>query len=948
MSPLLERERELEALSAALAAAADGAGSTVMIEGPAGIGKSRLLAAAAATARAAGLRLLEGRGIELERDVPFGVAIELLGPAIHAVRESEREDPLAGQAALAGSLLDRSLPVPHDAQALVRGLYWATVNLTGESRVPASRRPLAILIDDGQWADRPSLTFLAQLAARIGELPVAMIIARRTGETAGTDGLLDRLRDQPASMVLEPQALSESAVGCIVRTELPGSEPAFIAACAHVSGGNPFLTRELARSLRADAVLPTAGSVSQVERLVPASVLNSLLVRMGRLGESAARIAAAVAVLGGGTRLRHAIALAEVDVREAERAADALAEAAILTGGEPLGFTHPLIATAVYADLPDFARARMHREAAGLLVADAAPAQEIAAHLLVSRPDGDPQVLEILREAGRTALAQGDPGAATRLLLRALAEPPQPDLRPLVLLELAAAEARHGDTAAEEHAVEALAMLGRGDVRAVALRAVAGMRLALGNHSGAAAAMQEALAEVDPDDPTAQAVLADYLTVNMFRAPLHPEAQERLAPLAEAAREGHLPEDAGLLAHLALSFALGREDPLRVRLLADGATAADPLVDPGTHGMLMGIVVQALSSVDELEAAERIADAAVEAARPLGSALVTSVATFHRAIPLFYAGRVADALADLEQARVGIDEGWTGGLAWVASLKARALLELGDAAGAREALAIPPVPPESMDRSMLLFAQAQLALAERDHAAALEHATEAGRHLDTGFGIDHPGLLPWRDAAALAAVALGEHAEGRRLSAAALERAQWSGVPRAIARALRTAAVLAGGRERIDLLAAAAEVLEGSRAALMRTHVLVELGAALRRDGRRSDARAPLRKALQMADVMGVVPLAEQARQELRATGARPRRAAFTGVDALTPAERRVAQLAARGLTSPQIAQELFVTTKTIQSHLASAYRKLDISSRLQLASALGEDAAHPSSPNAS
>jgi DNA-binding NarL/FixJ family response regulator len=126
----------------------------------------------------------------------------------------------------------------------------------------------------------------------------------------------------------------------------------------------------------------------------------------------------------------------------------------------------------------------------------------------------------------------------------------------------------------------------------------------------------------------------------------------------------------------------------------------------------------------------------------------------------------------------------------------------------------------------------------------------------------------------------------------------------------------------------------------MRTHVLVELGAALRRDGHRSEARLPLRQALQMADAMGVVPLAEEARQELRATGARPRRAAFSGVDALTPAERRVAQLAARGLTSPQIAQELFVTTKTIQSHLASAYRKLDISSRLQLASALGEDAA--------
>jgi DNA-binding CsgD family transcriptional regulator len=98
-----------------------------------------------------------------------------------------------------------------------------------------------------------------------------------------------------------------------------------------------------------------------------------------------------------------------------------------------------------------------------------------------------------------------------------------------------------------------------------------------------------------------------------------------------------------------------------------------------------------------------------------------------------------------------------------------------------------------------------------------------------------------------------------------------------------------------------------------------------------------LREALQLADRIGAVPVAEAARHELRATGARPRRAAFTGVDALTPAERRVAQLAAQGLTNPQIAQDLFVTTKTVQTHLAHAYRKLDISSRRQLPSTLGE-----------
>jgi DNA-binding NarL/FixJ family response regulator len=126
---------------------------------------------------------------------------------------------------------------------------------------------------------------------------------------------------------------------------------------------------------------------------------------------------------------------------------------------------------------------------------------------------------------------------------------------------------------------------------------------------------------------------------------------------------------------------------------------------------------------------------------------------------------------------------------------------------------------------------------------------------------------------------------------------------------------------------------------LAAAHALCDLGVALRRAGCRAEAQPPLRRALQLADWMGAAPLAESIRHELLATGARPRRSAYTGIDALTPAELRVAQLAAQGLTNPQIAQELFVTAKTVQTHLAHVYRKLDISSRRRLPAVLAENA---------
>ncbi|MGH3246938.1 MAG: AAA family ATPase, partial [Trebonia sp.] len=393
---LYEREAELAALSRALAAARSGAGGLVLLEGPAGIGKSRLLAEARARADALGMTTLTARGIDLERDASFGVAADLFGAAL--AEAPGRARLLSGQAALATALfypmtgaavppaVPPSADPSADPSALVRGLYWLTVNVAAESSPGAGTGGLLIEVDDAQWVDRPSLTYLAHLAARIDELPAVLVIAVRSGEQATDRPTLNWLRDRSGNGLLRPRALSPEAVGQLARAELPAAEPAFTRACAEVSDGNPFLATELLRALRADGIAPTAGSVARVRSLVPDSVLRAVLVRLARLGEPAEMLAKAVAVLGNRAPMRQARLLTSLDAAQAEQAADALASAHILAPGEPLRFTHPLIATSVYADIPAFARARAHRSAAELLAAEGAAQDVVVAQLLLTRP----------------------------------------------------------------------------------------------------------------------------------------------------------------------------------------------------------------------------------------------------------------------------------------------------------------------------------------------------------------------------------------------------------------------------------------------------------------------------------------------------------------------------------------------------------------------------------
>jgi DNA-binding CsgD family transcriptional regulator len=237
----------------------------------------------------------------------------------------------------------------------------------------------------------------------------------------------------------------------------------------------------------------------------------------------------------------------------------------------------------------------------------------------------------------------------------------------------------------------------------------------------------------------------------------------------------------------------------------------------------------------------------------------------------------------------------------------------------------------------LIWAGTPLLLARgRLHAAAGNHRTAVSDLLETGrrcavWSMTNPAMVPWRSTVAVSLARLGDRDQAIALAEEEVELARRWGAHRAIGISLRAAGMIHNGAPGIELLRMAADVLASSPAPLEHARARCELGAALRRAGHRSEARQELRRALDLAHRLGGTAVAIQARDELRIAGARPRRAATRGRDALTPSELRTARLAAAGQTNREIAESLFVTLRTVETHLTSSYAKLGISSRRQL-----------------
>src|SRR3954469_15240883 len=429
---LVERDREISLLDTVLHEAVTGEGRAVLIEGPPGIGKSRLLAEFRRRASAEGAVVLQRRAGELEREFPFGVVRQLF--------EGVVTDPaaLAGAAAPAAVVFsspEAGAPTGDASFAALHGLYWLALNLAAE-------RPLLLEVDDLQWCDRPSLRFLAYLVRRLEGPPVLVSASVRTGDPPTDAALLAEIANDPATAHVRPGPLSEEAVGELVAQRL-GAIPdgASKRACHTPTGGNPLLVRQLLNALETDRVTPDAAHADVVRAIGSRAVSSSVLLRLARLPGEAATVARAVAVLGESADLPVVAGLAGLDEAQVAATMASLARAEILRPEPPPGFVHPLVRDAVYLGLPLGERELLHARAAAVLQRVGAPLDQIAGQLMHTPRRGDPQVSRVLNEAGMVAFKRGAIDSAASCLRRALEEPPAPGVKPQLLLDLGEVEA---------------------------------------------------------------------------------------------------------------------------------------------------------------------------------------------------------------------------------------------------------------------------------------------------------------------------------------------------------------------------------------------------------------------------------------------------------------------------------------------------------------------------
>ena len=876
---LLERDRELGTLGDALSEARRGHGQVILVEARAGLGKTSLLRAASETAAGLGFTCLRARASELERDFAYGCVRQLLEPAVVRASDADRDRLFAGTAALSKPLFAptgeaRLSPSADTEFSMLHGLYWLLDNL-------AELAPVVLFVDDLHWADAETLRFLNYLAPRTDGLALAVVASTRSGEKVPAD--LVRLAAGPETTLLRPLPLSIDAVAAVC-TRVLGADVTgeFAAACREATGGNPFFLEALLHEAREQKVAPDAQEAARVRRIGPASVAQAVLLRLSGAPAATGALVRAAAVLGDGGSLAEAAHLADVGEEDATAAADLLAALEILAPGEELEFAHPIVREAVYADIGPRQRAEMHTRAAHVLAARGASEERIAAQIAEAEPVGDPARVELLRRVAADALGRGAPTAAVAWLGRALAEPPPPTSMAAVLLELGVAELRVGSPEAVEHLAEAAELIREPALLAMSARLLGNALTWARESDRAVEALSSAIDDVEPADRELALVLEADLAAHAQVA-----SRETRAPAAKrlerhAGVAGSTPAERLVLASLAFERARASESENEAaahleRALAGGRLIGEQELDvpPTVYVLLVGLL-----ATDALDLTDSVLDRMLADARARGSIPAVAFVLAHQGVASMRRGAVARAEANARTALELLDaHGIPLGAALALGVLVEALIEGADVEAAEEALAgsgrgeeIPP----GMPSNSLLEARGSLRIAQGRTAEGLDDLFEFGRR-DELWGGANPLASRWRSRAARALAAMGDVTGARQLALEDLDRARRWGAASGIGVALRANALVGDVAVSADRLREAVDVLATSPARLEEARALTDLGGALRRANRRTEARRVLQDALLLAERCRARAVAARANEELRAAGGRSSRGEGSG-----------------------------------------------------------------------
>lgn len=917
---LVDRARELAMLAECLRRLRMGTAGVVLIEGVAGVGKTALLRAAQDQATAAGFQVLWARARHLETAVPYELLRRLLGPS---VARGGGPAALTGAAAFAATLFT---PGASPAPGVDYGCQWLLAALADEG-------PLVLCVDDAHWADADSLRVLADVAEDLRSAPIAIVVTARPTENAAVQPLLARLATIGEGSLVRPEPLTEAGVAAVLAAAFR-REPhhAFVQACARVSGGNAFYLREIVRSLVTAGVAPDEAAAGELDATGPDALARTLRARLGELGEVATGLAQAASVLGDDSSLRDAASLARIDLQQAGLEAARLAAAAILARADPVVFLHPLIRSAVEQSIAPGQVGVLHSRAARLLFGAGAPARQVVQHLVEAPPAASQAAVELLMaEAGRD-LASGSATVAHQLLLRALAEPPAPSARPGVLLALAQSERAVGEPAQARAHLTEVVETGSRETSISAMADLFELLYEVGDADGAARLQERALAAEPYGDSPAELRLRGVLLVRAVTG-----LAEQAPPGLLDFDIGRLPIDSGEARRLLICAAIYRravgECPPS-EFVAHLRRAVHGL--PSDRDLTYWEVQASLESAAFLASVEEMADSEAvlhrlrpDVARLRGASPDLQAEWTHRTVlNAVRRGRFEDALTQLAEAAEFADRH---GLAIYRGLASYARgsihLERGDYREAGRHLLLGPVDIGTVGALGDLLsgrpaqALARLDLDPGDDAAATEMEIEYEPHLVASHAYE---LLGDREAAVREA--------DREL---AVRRSH--GPSFRLALALRRRASFAPAREAVELLAEAMQACAETPRLPVLARVRTSYGAALRRASRLRDARTELAAALDLAERLDMTRLRRRAADELNAAGGRPRRTRVTGAESLTDGQATVARLAASGRTNREIAEGLYVSVKTVETHLAAVYRKLAVPGRDHLVGALAQ-----------
>jgi DNA-binding CsgD family transcriptional regulator len=903
----------LSAVESALRGAWLDATGAILVKGEPGLGKTAFVHAVCHRAAALGLQVARAQCADDDPAGRLQVVRDLLGqlPGCADLGPAG-DDPTADPAQLAAEV---------------------------ERRIAgAASAPMLIAVDDAHLADPESASFLRHLSRRTRVNGVRMVLAVEHRRRTASLTPLDRLYLEHDTWMLRLHPLSESATWALLEHRFGDALPPGVVTDLHArTAGVPLLIV---------AAIAIAGERTDAEDgpFFPPGpnppVVRWVLRRLAAAPPDAYRLLEAIAVLHPDVDLSLAAAAAGVNASEAGRLADVLVDQAILGAGRPLAVRQELVRTSILENVPAARRSEM-REFAAQLQASRGRNEAGAELLLQTEPAGRAWAASVLTDAARRAFDREDTASARRYAERAFAETLSTADQPDLLLMLSQLAANEGDPVAVEHLLHAR------EEHADPVAVVAtGLQLADQLWEGSMrptlldilVPVGRELASLDPD----LALQLEIMCAITDESAGQPAASSELAcirdsmpgadpDLTRLARAVHAVAAATDPSAVSASEVFGT---LRDSLSADLVTRTRSRW--ATAAVLRGLAAMVRMGVTvEVDPLLRVVQ--VEAEQD-GHRRDSTAAAILLAESLRVQGRLEQADDELVAAVQSSQEDhvWvrysTVQRAVVMALRGglECSLELLPVGGVVDWRTLGPLfdshAAESCGRLRLLAGQWQ---------AAIEHFSEA-EALAQAHGITNPALVSWREGRVRALLGIGERDGARALAQQNLELAESFGAPVPLSRALRSLAAASPESDGLPLLERALALLDGTRNEVDRCCTRIDVGCALLALGDVGKARQELRDAGDLAARMGATALMTSASDALRAAGARPRRLHLRGSDALTPSERRVAELAAEGHTNGSIASSLFINMKTVESHLARAYRKLGVKSRVELQALLG------------